>query len=224
MKDLKQFIKTTIREFLNEKYESEQNDRMELLRTIMDDKPKLYRTLTHWKSNPNLMYKDYDEAREKEMMAFTQAQSMGDIRVYSSTKIENIKQFGTKSRDEEQSVSTEKSKSLFGDNDVDAVISGVGSLMAYYPKDVSTNELGTSSRKLPITPLNQTQSAWDEGVVKNSDVKWDILFYNPKKFKKEDVEALAKKNNLKPISIFDNIGSDSEGKVPQVIKNSKWLY
>ena len=32
------------------------------------------------------------------------------------TNSQNIKQFGTKSRDEEQSVSTEKSKSLFGDN------------------------------------------------------------------------------------------------------------
>jgi len=219
MKGLKQFIKTTIQEFLNEKYESEQNDRIKLLRTIMSNKSKLDRRLTQWKSNPNLMYMDYDEAVKAETEAFEKAKSIGNIRVYSSVKIKNIKQFGSKSRDEEQSISTEKSKSLFGDNGVDAVISGKGNLMTYYTKDVSTNKLGSSPRKLPITPLNPTQSNWDEGVVKNSDVKWDVLYYNPKKSQKEDIDFISKKYNLKTISIFDK-----QENIPNVIINSEWLY
>jgi hypothetical protein len=92
--------------------------------------------------------------------------------------------------------------------------------MSYYTKDVSTNELGDladdSERKLPITPLNPTQSDWDEALVKNKDVKWDIIYYSPKKFNQQEVESLAKKNNLKAVSVLDQ-------DVPQVIKNSKWI-
>ena len=64
--------------------------------------------------------------------------------------------------------------------------------------------------------MNPTQSDWDEALVKNKDVKWDIIYYSPKKVNQQEVESLAKKNNLKAISVLDQ-------DVPQVIKNSKWI-
>ena len=209
-------MRNLIRKILKEVYESEQGERINLLKNIMSDKKNLDQKLAGWGVDPKQMYKDFDQAKEAEMQAFKRAQSMGEIRVYSSVKLGNIAQYGTKSRDVEQSVSTDRSKSLFGDNNVDVVLSGKAKLMSYYPKDVSTNELGSSARKLPITPLNPTQSNWDEGLVKNEDVKWDVLFYNPKKINKEEVEFVAKKNNLRAISKLDK-------NIPQVIKNSSWL-
>lgn len=198
---------------LSEKYESEYKERMNVLSKVMQDKEKLDQELSSWNSDPKLMYQNLEQAQKAETEAFKRAQAMGEVRVYSSVKLENIKSYGTKSRDVEQSVSTDKAKSLFHDNNVNAVLSGKANLMAYYPKDVSTNQLG-SERKLPITPLNPTQSEWDEGLVKNTDVKWDVLFYNPKKHDKEKVETLGKKHGLKAISIWDE-------NVPNVIKNSR---
>jgi hypothetical protein len=210
-----------LKEIVKEAYEAEHEERMDVLSKVMQDKEKLDKKLSSWKSSPQQMYKNLDQAEEAEEKAFDKANSMGAIRVYSSVKLKNIATYGTDSKEEEQSVSTDKAKSLFSGNNVDVVLSGKAKLMTYYPKDVSTNELGSlaggSERKLPITPLNPTQSDWDEGLVKNEDVKWDYIYYSPKKVNQQEVESLAKKNNLKAISVLDQ-------DVPQVIKNSKWLF
>jgi hypothetical protein len=210
-----------LKEIVKEAYKAEHEERMDVLSKVMQDKEKLDKKLSSWKSSPQQMYKSLDQAEEAEEKAFDKANSMGAIRVYSSVKLKNIATYGTDSKEEEQSVSTDKAKSLFSGNNVDVVLSGKAKLMTYYPKDVSTNELGSlaggSERKLPITPLNPTQSDWDEGLVKNEDVKWDYIYYSPKKVNQQEVESLAKKNNLKAISVLDQ-------DVPQVIKNSKWLF
>jgi|694.fasta_scaffold86864_5 hypothetical protein len=209
-----------LKEIVKEAYEAEHEERMDVLSKVMQDKETLDKELSSWKSNPQQMYKNLDQAEEAEEKAFDKANSMGLVRVYSTVKLSNIAAYGTKSKEEEQSVSTHKAKSLFDGNNVDVVLSGKAKLMSYYTKDVSTNELGDladdSERKLPITPLNPTQSDWDEALVKNKDVKWDIIYYSPKKFNQQEVESLAKKNNLKAVSVLDQ-------DVPQVIKNSKWI-
>jgi len=209
-----------LKEIVKEAYEAEHEERMDVLSKVMQDKETLDKELSSWKSNPQQMYKNLDQAEEAEEKAFDKANSMGLVRVYSSVKLSNIAAYGTKSKEEEQSVSTHKAKSLFDGNNVDVVLSGKAKLMSYYTKDVSTNELGDladdSERKLPITPLNPTQSDWDEALVKNKDVKWDIIYYSPKKVNQQEVESLAKKNNLKAVSVLDQ-------DVPQVIKNSKWI-
>jgi len=209
-----------LKEIVKEAYEAEHEERMDVLSKVMQDKETLDKELSSWKSNPQQMYKNLDQAEEAEEKAFDKANSMGLVRIYSTVKLSNIAAYGTKSKEEEQSVSTHKAKSLFDGNNVDVVLSGKAKLMSYYTKDVSTNELGDladdSERKLPITPLNPTQSDWDEALVKNKDVKWDIIYYSPKKFNQQEVESLAKKNNLKAVSVLDQ-------DVPQVIKNSKWI-
>ena len=129
----------------------------------------------------------------------------------------NLNKYGINFKDNEISVSTDDSQSLFGDNDVDAVISGKGNLMSCYDRDVSTNKITSSDRKLPITPLNPKKSKWDECLTNYKDVKWDVLFYNPKKFSEKVISYLAKKKGLKAISIWDE-------NIPQVIKNSRYIF
>jgi len=196
---------------LSEEYEQEHQERKNLIRRAIDK-------ASEWTGKPEQMYQNIEQAEDREDLAYEKAQNKGVVRVYSSIRLENLNKFGVSFRDEEISVSTDDSKSLFGDNDVNVVISGKGPLMSCYDRDVSTNKIDDSNdRKLPITPLNPKKSKWDECLVKYKDIDWDVIFYNPGKFSEKAVKYLAKDKGLTPISIWDE-------NIPQVIKNSRFLF
>ena len=196
---------------LSEEYEQEHQERKNLIRRAIDK-------ASEWTGKPEQMYQNIEQAEDREDLAYEKAQNKGVVRVYSSIRLENLNKFGVSFRDEEISVSTDDSKSLFGDNDVNVVISGKGPLMSCYDRDVSTNKIDDSNdRKLPITPLNPKKSKWDECLVKYKDIDWDVIFYNPGKFSEKVVKYLVKDKGLTPISIWDE-------NIPQVIKNSRFLF
>ncbi len=201
----------TMMGLLSEEYEQEHQERKNLIRRAIDK-------ASEWTGKPEQMYQNIEQAEDMEDLAYEKAQNKGVVRVYSSIRLENLNEFGVSFRDEEISVSTDDSKSLFGDNDVNVVISGKGPLMSCYDRDVSTNKIDDSNdRKLPITPLNPKKSKWDECLVKYKDIDWDVIFYNPGKFSEKVVKYLAKDKGLTPISIWDE-------NIPQVIKNSRFLF
>lgn len=203
-------MKNLIRKILKEAYDAEHEERKKLI-------PDAIKMAPNWTGRPKEMYQSVEQAEEMEDKAHKKAEGKGEARIYSAIKMANLNKYGINFRDSEISVSTDDSQSLFGDNDVDAVISGKGYLMSCYDRDVSTNKITSSDRKLPITPLNPKKSRWDECLTNYKDVKWDLLFYNPKKFSEKVINHLAKKKGLKAVSIWDE-------DIPQVIKNSRYIF
>jgi len=204
------WMKNLIRKTLKEAYDTEHEERKKLI-------PDAIKQASKWTGKPEEMYQSVEQAEEMEDEAHKRAENKGETRIYSAIKMGNLNKYGINFKDIEISVSTDDSQSLFGDNDVDAVISGKGNLMSCYDRDVSTNKITSSDRKLPITPLNPKKSKWDECLTNYKDVKWDVLFYNPKKFSEKVISYLAKKKGLKAISIWDE-------NIPQVIKNSRYIF
>jgi hypothetical protein len=51
-----------LKEIVKEAYEAEHEERMDVLSKVMQDKETLDKELSSWKSNPQQMYKNLDQA------------------------------------------------------------------------------------------------------------------------------------------------------------------
>jgi YD repeat-containing protein len=64
-----------LKEIVKEAYEAEHEERMDVLSKVMQDKEKLDKKLSSWKSNPQQMYKNLDPAEKAAEKAFDKANS-----------------------------------------------------------------------------------------------------------------------------------------------------
>jgi len=172
--------------------------------------PKNYNKVKDWKVNPDLAYQNPRQAREMENKARGRAellnkQNNNKIRMYKTISINSLeKKLNIIMSGGQTSVSVgHKAKGVWN---TDLILSGLGRIEYYYAKDVSTNDVEDGSgERVPLTPLTQKRSDYDEALAIGRDVKWDKIFYNPEVVKEfSDFFEIVKKYGIKAISTNDS--------------------